>query len=748
MTPRDGDRILYTNDIPSGFEWVPYNAPPEALHEQVDLLAENGVDLYGQDVFHGVTMFKSEFCDTFGYVRKHADWAEVKFHQFLDQGIEPIDVWTARCHAKGIRFIAGFRMNDRHSQGVHRRFSSRFLWDNPKWWLREFPGSLDFSFPQVRDWIFNTMRECVQRFDVDGLELNYMRSPYVFPTNESARKHPVLTEFMQQIREMVNHEAKRRGRALLLGAWTPQSLRECHDLGMDVPTWIQRHLVDYVVPGDFGSNDMNMPCDEFAQLTRQSSCRLYPAIHPRVSRRHHPRTLLSLSAHRGAVRNFYAQGADGFALFNYIYHWDEHHSLYGSGPRDCYPAALSRFTHLREPGQLENPARHYVFFPITDMGAEYPGITLRDHLFMPLTREPWKPGRGSIFQQRAFRVAEDFSDTARAVVRFRATGLMPRERLEIHFDGHRVADDLIQRTHYPDGKGGGWDDGPAPQTLARGYTIVEFTPPAPAPAPVPGDRASSNADDDSQYADADCEHVLGIELTASDEPTWNDDGSLNQIVIDEVEVVVAGAGESPQDIFSQIREHVPPPMPVLAGYHPAATAAWREKCKAPAQVDGDDGSLGRTISVAALAQCFELARPANVAMVDVLLQPQPAGAPDAARRAVKMTLCTDGSGHPGEPVDARFENVTCRPLDHADGLPCSLQGYYEFKPGMAIQMAPGRYWLVIENAVADEPGTFAYQPLFAPTDKCAAGPLLTRSGRGHEWHQHPHMLFFGVHASD
>jgi hypothetical protein len=325
---------------------------------------------------------------------------------------------------------------------------------------------------------------------------------------------------------------------------------------------------------------------------------------------------------------------------------------------------------------------------------------------------------------------------------------MPRERLEIHFDGHRVADDLIQRTHYPDGKGGGWDDGPAPQTLARGYTIVEFTPPAPAPAPVPGDRASSNADDDSQYADADCEHVLGIELTASDEPTWNDDGSLNQIVIDEVEVVVAGAGESPQDIFSQIREHVPPPMPVLAGYHPAATAAWREKCKAPAQVDGDDGSLGRTISVAALAQCFELARPANVAMVDVLLQPQPAGAPDAARRAVKMTLCTDGSGHPGEPVDARFENVTCRPLDHADGLPCSLQGYYEFKPGMAIQMAPGRYWLVIENAVADEPGTFAYQPLFAPTDKCAAGPLLTRSGRGHEWHQHPHMLFFGVHASD
>ena len=39
MTPRDGDRILYTNDIPSGFEWVPYNAPPEALHEQVDLLA-------------------------------------------------------------------------------------------------------------------------------------------------------------------------------------------------------------------------------------------------------------------------------------------------------------------------------------------------------------------------------------------------------------------------------------------------------------------------------------------------------------------------------------------------------------------------------------------------------------------------------------------------------------------------------------------------------------------------------------
>ena len=565
------------------------------------------------------------------------------------------------------------------------------------------------------------MRECVQRFDVSGIELNYMRAPYVFPTNESRRKAPILTELMQRIRDMLDTEGNTRGRSLILGVWTPQSVGECLDLGMDVPTWVRAGIIDYVVPGDFGSNDMNMACDEFSQLTRDSACRLYPAIHPRPSRRHHPRTLLSQPAHRAAVRNFYALGADGFALFNYIYHWDAHNSLYGSGPMDRYPGALSRFAELRDPQELARQSRHYVFLPITDMGAEYPGIRIRNKLFMPFTREPWKPGRGSAYQQRAFRMAEDFSGDQAVVVRFRARGLMPEEKLEISYNGQPVPNESITRTHHPRGMGGGWDDGPAPQTLEKGYTVCEFSPPAPPEHGV--------------------EQVLGIELTESEEPTWHPDGSLNQIVVDEVEMVVAAPGDDPQDVFAQTREQLPPPTPVLAGYHPAPLAAWRSKCSIPNQIDADDGSLGETIAVAAMAQRFDLPDTAAVAMVDVLLQPQPAGVPDAATGTIRMSLCGDDGGRPGDAL----AGTTFAPLEHADELPCSLQGYYAFKLATPLELTPGTYWALLENADAQAPASFAYQPLFAARENCPKGMLMVRPVGADGWQPHPHNLFFGVH---
>lgn len=727
MEPRGADRIVYTNDIPSPFEWVPYDPDADALRRQVDLLAANGVDLYAQDVFHGVSLFETEQCDYYGHIRKNRDWSEFKFHQCLERGLEPISIWADRCHHHGMKFIGGFRMNDRHSQGIHERFMSRFLSRNRQWWLKEFAGGFDYSFPQVRDWLFDIMKQFVTRFAADGMEFNFMRSPYVFPTNESKRKQPILTDFMRRVRAMIDQHAAARGAPLILGAWTPQSLDECHHLGLDVPAWIAEGLLDYVVPGDFGSADMNMPLDEFARVTRDSSCYLYPAIHPRPSRRHHPRTLLSRPAHRAAARNYYAQGADGVAMFNYIYHWDAHHSLYGSGPKQRYPSALADLRELRDPRAVDRGCRHYVFLPMTDVGSDYLGIRARHELFVGFTREPWKPGRGSQYQQRVFRMAESCGEECNARLRFRARGLRPAEHIEVHFNGAPVPDDRLTRSYHPDGRGGGWDDGLTPTTGPMDYTVCEFVPTAPAAHGV--------------------EHVLGIEVTRSGEPTWTEDGALDQMIVDEVEMVVTPGGEDADAIFAMTRERLPAPLKVAAGYHPFPLAAWREKCRTPTQVDGDDGSLGETIEAAALAQRFILAQPCEIGTVDVLLQPQPAGTPDAAGTTVAMTLCHDDAGRPGAVIDPEAARSTFNPMAHADELPCSLQGYYAFRFPRRLALASGSFWIVLEHAT-DRRSPMGYQPLLSPNDRYPEGIVMVRPCGSEQWRPHPHGLFFGVHEHD
>ena len=73
-------------------------------------------------------------------------------------------------------------MNDRHG-GRKGWFQER----HPEWQIREptlqvqdWNSAMDFSFLEVREWMLGMMREVAQQYDVDGLELDYMRWCHMF----------------------------------------------------------------------------------------------------------------------------------------------------------------------------------------------------------------------------------------------------------------------------------------------------------------------------------------------------------------------------------------------------------------------------------------------------------------------------------------------------------------------------------------------------------------------------------------
>ena len=69
---------------------------------------------------------------------------------------------------------------------------------------------------QVRDLKFQIVEEIFQKYDFDGLEVDFLRgSPYFMPGTEAENAH-LLTEMLQRMREHLNARGVERGRPIRL----------------------------------------------------------------------------------------------------------------------------------------------------------------------------------------------------------------------------------------------------------------------------------------------------------------------------------------------------------------------------------------------------------------------------------------------------------------------------------------------------------------------------------------------------
>jgi hypothetical protein len=120
---------------------------------------------------------------------------------------------------------------------------------------------------------------------------------------------------------------------------------------------------------------------------------------------------MSLENYRAATRNLYAAGADGISAFNYMYHWVGRSLDYPPGPA-MYPLALTWLREMRNPRQLGERSRHYLFYPLYagHWGGISPGgvPSVFDPTFIKNDRIALRRRVGSSGEYR-FRICEDLS---------------------------------------------------------------------------------------------------------------------------------------------------------------------------------------------------------------------------------------------------------------------------------------------------------------------------------------------------
>jgi len=131
--------------------------------------------------------------------------------EFISAGNDLIQLSQDRARQKGITFFLTWRMNECHgiddetSPGLsdfwHRHPEYRIGGDEPGW----EPHALCFLHQAVRDYQFGFIEELCTRYDIDGLELDFLRFPFYFPRSVPFHeKAPIMTNYVRRIRKMLD----------------------------------------------------------------------------------------------------------------------------------------------------------------------------------------------------------------------------------------------------------------------------------------------------------------------------------------------------------------------------------------------------------------------------------------------------------------------------------------------------------------------------------------------------------------
>jgi len=302
-----------------------------ALNTQVDSIfyCTGGTTHYDHDTKVAETSEdmheRMKFKDPYS-VNRHANMRMLR-----RAGFDSLSLVTKRGHEAGLEVFWTHRIND-----IHDSFTDWLLSN----WKREHPqymmgtpddmkrydishprymwSTLDFEKPEVLDYLYRITEEVCQRYDVDGIEIDYFRHPLFFRPNleykpATPAQVEIMTGFQRRIREMAYREGNCRGRPILVATHVPMSKQTCRHVGIDIEGWLQDDLLDVLVAGS-GYQPMSMPSQKIVELGHVYGVPVYLNVSNSGMSQWGGR----IETWRAVASNIWQAGADGIHLFNWF----------------------------------------------------------------------------------------------------------------------------------------------------------------------------------------------------------------------------------------------------------------------------------------------------------------------------------------------------------------------------------------------------------------------------------------------
>ena len=332
-------RVIYNQDCTNLFGIAREPITPTHVDRMVDEVADGGADLILLNPNAQRVNYPSRVWQTFwdGYAPGRREFfgpvpeAEIPGREawvrqmkgLADQGCDYLTRALARCRHKGITPGVSVRMNDMHDSptpGTH--LFSRFYMEHPELHLHNAGAcgwsatGLNFESPAVHDHYLALIKELAHAYDIEALELDFLRFPCYFARDHFAEHAALMTAFLRDIRATLTAS----GRDIALTARVPSTPAAAYELGFDVAAWAHEGLIDGISAGAFLNTQWAVPVDEFRAAVG-TDVAVYACTDFTADRRS-GLPIRHLSTNPGFLRGFaaahLATGADGIELFNFF----------------------------------------------------------------------------------------------------------------------------------------------------------------------------------------------------------------------------------------------------------------------------------------------------------------------------------------------------------------------------------------------------------------------------------------------
>lgn len=343
VTPRDYGIIYNWDGAPHG-----YSATPQSVDEFLELTYAPLVDTQVGALFWCVgehaARWPSQRLEQLGDLHdRRYENAAVYHHtenirRMVERGEDPHTALIERGRELGLAVYASLRVNDNHFDGaqvqdlagLHHTELTELRRQHPEWLLGDrtsewFALSWDLSVPEVRRHRLDHLREVCERYDWDGVELDWQRHPFHLPEDEAHRLRYTLTDLQRAARQLTRDIGERRGRPFHLAVRVAGTLETCASIGYDLPAWVEEDLCDLVIPAGAAATDPSLDIAAFVELCGPHGIAVYGGFDgalPETWVGPEDRGLKDQLRTRAIASRYWGAGADGIYAFNW--HADAH----------------------------------------------------------------------------------------------------------------------------------------------------------------------------------------------------------------------------------------------------------------------------------------------------------------------------------------------------------------------------------------------------------------------------------------
>lgn len=167
--------------------------------------------------------------------------------------------------------LASFRMNDTQDLYYSKDHPELLIKDGRHW-----AGlCLDYALLPVRERRVILIRETVERFDVDGVELDSLRNGFFFSRGMEIKNSYLMTWLVERIRNILDCFGKERNKYLTLAVHVPVTQEVSINCGLNVTEWMGKGLVDVVIADEGCVPFAVAPEDFIKEASKNGSCSIY-----------------------------------------------------------------------------------------------------------------------------------------------------------------------------------------------------------------------------------------------------------------------------------------------------------------------------------------------------------------------------------------------------------------------------------------------------------------------------------------